>query len=627
MDFKIDSLEKYQQQCEFAQNSPEIFWDNIAQNYSWAKQWNKVSQCDLESGNINWFNGAELNITANCLDRHLADKADQIALIWEPNNPDDEIIKLTYRQLYEEVIKFAALLRKQNVEKGDRVCIYMPMIPEAVIAMLACARIGAIHSVVFAGFSAKALAGRINDCGAKLLITSDRLYRGAKTLNLLDIANEALQESDTINQVIIYKRSQDTINIVKPYIIWQDNITEFDDIKDQEATIVKAEDPLFILYTSGSTGKPKGVVHHVAGYMVYAGYSFQNVFQYQENDVYFCTADIGWITGHTYMVYGPLLCGATMLMFEGVPTYPNPSRFWDIIEKHQVNIFYTAPTAIRALMKYGDEFIDNYKLASLKTLGTVGEPINQEAWQWYSDKVGKKNCPIVDTWWQTETGGILISALANVTKGKATFASLPLPGIKPVILDDNGNEITEPNVTGNLCFKNPWPSMIRNVWGNRDAYMKNYFSRFKGCYFSGDGCFKSKDGYFRITGRVDDVINVSGHRIGTAEIENVINMHDDINESAVIGFPHDIKGEGIHAFIITNQNIQLVDQDVIDLVAKEIGNIAKPDKITFVADLPKTRSGKIMRRILKKIVANDDNLGDISTLVNPEVIELLKDRA
>ena len=456
MDFKIDSLEKYQQQCEFAQNSPEIFWDNIAQNYSWAKQWNKVSQCDLESGNINWFNGAELNITANCLDRHLADKADQIALIWEPNNPDDEIIKLTYRQLYEEVIKFAALLRKQNVEKGDRVCIYMPMIPEAVIAMLACARIGAIHSVVFAGFSAKALAGRINDCGAKLLITSDRLYRGAKTLNLLDIANEALQESDTINQVIIYKRSQDTINIVKPYIIWQDNITEFDDIKDQEATIVKAEDPLFILYTSGSTGKPKGVVHHVAGYMVYAGYSFQNVFQYQENDVYFCTADIGWITGHTYMVYGSLLCGATMLMFEGVPTYPNPSRFWDIIEKHQVNIFYTAPTAIRALMKYGDEFIDNYKLASLKTLGTVGEPINQEAWQWYSDKVGKKNCPIVDTWWQTETGGILISALANVTKGKATFASLPLPGIKPVILDDNGNEITEPNVTGNLCFKNPW---------------------------------------------------------------------------------------------------------------------------------------------------------------------------
>ena len=627
MGFKINSLEKYQQQSEFAQNSPELFWDNIAQNYSWVKKWNKVSQCDLESGNINWFNGAELNITANCLDRHLADKADQIALIWEPNNPDDKIIELTYRQLYEEVIKFAVLLKKQNVQKGDRVCIYMPMIPEAVIAMLACARIGAIHSVVFAGFSAKALAGRMNDCGAKLLITSDRLYRGAKTLNLLDIANEALQESDTIKQVIIYKRSQDNINIVKPYIIWQDNITEFDDIKDQEATIVKAEDPLFILYTSGSTGKPKGVVHHVAGYMVYAGYSFQNVFQYQENDVYFCTADIGWITGHTYMVYGPLLCGATMLMFEGVPTYPNPSRFWDIIEKHQVNIFYTAPTAIRALMKYGDEFIDNYKLASLKTLGTVGEPINQEAWQWYSDKVGKKNCPIVDTWWQTETGGVLISALANVTKGKATFASLPLPGIKPVILDDNGNEITESNVTGNLCFKNPWPSMIRNVWGNHDAYIKNYFSRFKGYYFSGDGCFKSADGYFRITGRVDDVINVSGHRIGTAEIENVINMHDAINESAVIGFPHDIKGEGIHAFIITNQDVKLIDRDIIDLVAKEIGNIAKPDKITFVADLPKTRSGKIMRRILKKIIANDDNLGDISTLVNPEVIDLLKERA
>jgi acetyl-CoA synthetase len=624
MNFKIDSLEKYQEQTLLAKSDPEKFWNNIAEKYQWEQKWSEVSQYDLSSGNINWFNGAKSNITINCLDRHLADRATDIALIWEPNDPKDQVIKLTYQELYEEVVRFASLLKKQGINKGDRVCIYMPMIVESVVAMLACARIGAIHSVVFAGFSAKALAGRIADCEAKLLITSDRLYRGNKTLNLLEIANDALKVDTTIEKLIIYKRSADQIAVTKPYIVWQEEILPFN-LEDTNAVILDAEDPLFILYTSGSTGVPKGVVHHNAGYMVYAGYSFQNVFQYQANDIYFCTADIGWITGHTYMVYGPLLCAGTILMFEGVPTYPNPSRFWDIVEKHQVNILYTAPTAIRALMKYGDEFIDNYKLDSIKVLGTVGEPINQEAWQWYYDKVGKSRVPIVDTWWQTETGGILISALANITKGKATFASSPLPGINPIILDNDGKEITQANITGNLCFKQAWPAMIRQVWNNKESYLKNYFKQFPGYYFSGDGCFKSKSGYFRITGRVDDVINVSGHRIGTAEIENVINMHELVNESAVIGVPHEIKGEAIYAFVATKKSaLDISRSEIIELLSKEIGNIAKPDKITFVVDLPKTRSGKIMRRILKKIVANDNDLGDISTLVNPEILDCLR---
>ena len=623
MSFHITSQVEYDNQYDFSKKNPEKFWDDIANCFQWSKKWSETVNYDLENGKVEWFKGAKLNITTNCLDRHLnGTKKDDIALIWEPNNPNDQVVKITYQELYNKVLQFARLLKDKNVQKGDRVSIYMPMIPEAIIAMLACARVGAIHSVVFAGFSANSLANRINDCKSKILITADELYRGEKTVPLLEIANEALADCDSITNVIIYKRSNREISTKKPYIIWQDEIVNY--ASQCEAEIVESSDPLFILYTSGSTGKPKGVVHNTAGYMVYTAYSFQNVFQYQDKDRYFCTADIGWITGHSYLVYGPLLCGATIVMYEGVPTYPNPSRFWDIIEKHQVNIFYTAPTAIRALMQKGDQYVKNYQLNSLKTLGTVGEPINKEAWEWYHNNIGKGRCPIVDTWWQTETGGILISSLAGVTKERATFASLPLPGVFPTILDNSGAEIEQYDQTGNLCFKFPWPSMLATTWGDHDRCVDTYYKRFKGYYFSGDGCFKSSDGFYRITGRVDDVINVSGHRFGTAEIENAINMHEDVTESAVIGIPHEVKGEGICAYVISNKNAHVTQDDITNIITKWIGNIAKPDKIFFITDLPKTRSGKIMRRILRKIAINDNNLGDTSTLINPEIITELQ---
>ena len=626
MSFKINSATEYQQQCQFAADNPTEFWNNIADNFSWEKKWDKTYECDLNNGKITWFKNAQLNITLNCLERHIDNgKQDNIALIWEPNDPNDKSLSFTYGKLYNKTLQFAALLKDHNVSKGDRVSIYMPMVPEALIAMLACARLGAVHSVVFAGFSANSLAGRINDCGSKFLITADILKRGAKEIRLIDIANEALNSCDSIEKAIIYKRNDAAVSSPKPYIIWQEEINKYQ--AECPAEIIDSEDPLFILYTSGSTGKPKGIVHSSAGYMVYSAYSFQNVFQYQEQDIYFCTADIGWITGHSYLVYAPLLCGATTVMFEGVPTYPDAGRFWDIIEKHKINIFYTAPTAIRALMQHGDSFVHRAKLDSLKTLGTVGEPINEEAWQWYCDKVGKRNCPIVDTWWQTETGAIMISSLSGITNSKPSFAGFPLPGIAPIILDNDAVEVTQDNVTGNLCFKNPWPSMLRTMWGDHQRAIDTYYSKFKGYYFSGDGCFKTQEGLHRITGRVDDVINVSGHRFGTAEIENAINTHHNITESAVIGIPHKIKGEGIYAFIIADRNIEIKQDEIITLITQQIGSIAKPEKIIFVSDLPKTRSGKIMRRILKKIAVNDNDLGDISTLINPDIITELKNLA
>jgi len=626
MELKINSLAEYERRYNLAKNNPKEFWDNIAKNFNWFQKWNKTYASDFGKADTKWFLNGKTNLATNCLDRHLVTKANDIAIIWESNDVNTESKRLTYKELHAKTCQFANLLKQKGIEKGDRVCLYMPMIPEAVIAMLACARIGAVHSVVFAGFSATALADRIKNCEAKIVITSDRLFRGDKTLNLLDIVNDALeQDCNTVTDVITYKRSSDNLKSKANLSIWQEEVINCK--SECRAEELDSEDPLFILYTSGSTGKPKGVLHSTAGYMVYAAYSFQNVFQYEENDIFFCTADVGWITGHTYLTYGPLLSGATILMFEGVPTYPTPSRFWEIIEKHQVNIFYTAPTAIRALMLKGDQYVDNFDMSSLKTLGTVGEPINKEAWEWYNEKVGKNKCPIVDTWWQTETGGILISPLAGLTKTTPTYATKPLPGIEPILLDNNGQEVTEANVQGNLCFKQPWPSIIRSTWGDHNRCIETYFSQFPGYYFSGDGAFKSEQGDFRIIGRVDDVINVSGHRIGTAEIENAINMHEKITESAVIGFPHEVKGEGIHAFVIAKLNEENLEQEILHLVNQQIGAIAKPDKITIVPDLPKTRSGKIMRRILRKIAANENDLGDTSTLVNPEIVEKLKETA
>lgn len=628
--YSIDSKEKYQEFKELANKDSDNFWSQIAGNYHWFENFNKVSNCDLKDAKISWFEGGKTNISYNCLDRHLEERGDQIAVIYEPNGVNEEAIKYTYLELYEEVCKFSNLLEANNVKKGDRVCIYMPMTIQGAIAMLACTRIGAIHSVVFAGFSAKALQDRIIDSKAKVLITSDLLFRGEKTLELFEIASQALEGKTPVETVILYQRSnsvQDPKNLPK-ILIWQDEIVKYSN--KHEAAKLDSEDTSFILYTSGSTGKPKGVMHSTAGYMTYVGYSFQNVFSYQENDVFFCTADIGWITGHSYLVYGPLLNGATTIMFEGVPTYPDASRFWQIIEKHKVNIFYTAPTAIRALMKKGDEFVDKYEMSSLKVLGTVGEPINEEAWNWYNEKVGKKNCQIVDTWWQTETGGILISALPNLTKSKASFAGNPLPGIEPILLDNEGVEVIEADISGNLCIKKPWPSMIRGVWGDKEKFIDTYLSKFPGYYFAGDGAFRNSEGLYRIVGRVDDVINVSGHRLGSAEIENAINKHEEICESAVIGFPHDVKGEAICAFAIAKKDladkIDDVRQEIIALVKKEIGGVAIPDKIFISSDLPKTRSGKIMRRILKKLINKEQDLGDITTLVNPEIVEQLKEK-
>ena len=631
INFKISSDIEYTEQFKKIEAEPQSFWAKVAESFVWQEKWNAVLRSNFDEGKFNWFGGGKLNITTNCLDRHLGGKANDVAIIWESNNPLTESKSITYQELFNQVCQFSNLLLANKIKAGDRVCIYMPMIPEAVVAMLACARIGAVHSVVFAGFSSTALAGRIKDCGSKMLITADYSYRGNKTIKLFDIANEAVRGCETIENVVIYKRTDEELfGFEKNLIVWQDEIIKYS--ADSKAAIVNSEDPLFVLYTSGSTGKPKGVVHSTAGYMVYSAYSFANVFDYEENDLFFCTADIGWITGHSYLVYGPLLNGGRILMFEGVSTYPTPSRFWEIIDKHRVNIFYTAPTAIRALMHKGDEFVDGFDLSSLKTLGTVGEPIDEEAWHWYDTKIGKGRCNIVDTWWQTETGGIMISALAGKTKSKPVFAGLPLPGIIPILLDDNGREINKANVVGNLCFKNAWPSIIRTIWGDHKKCFDTYFKKFPGYYFSGDGALRDENGLFRIIGRVDDVINTSGHRLGAAEIENVVNMHSLISESAVIGCDHQIKGEGICIFAIVknlaqnleNNGEEKIKNEISKLIEKQISAIAKPDKIYLVADLPKTRSGKIMRRVLKKMISDDADLGDVSTLMNPDVVSDLK---
>ena len=620
---RINSLSEYFKKYELSEKDPESFWSEIADSFTWKKKWDKVLNWDFEKVNINWFQNAKLNITENIFERNLKLRGDKTAIIWEPNDPSESPIYLSYNQLYEETCRFSNALRAKGIKKGDRVIIYMPMVPEAAIAMLACARVGAVHSVVFAGFSSTSLADRINDCQAKMVLTSDGNFRGNKTIPVKPVVDEALEKSSTIESVIVLERTKQDIVMKDGRDHWWHDCIK-DESKVFDAEVLDSEDMLFILYTSGSTGKPKGVVHSSAGYMVYSAYTFQNVFQYDEDDIYWCTADVGWITGHSYIVYGPLLCGATSVMFEGIPTFPNVSRFWDIVDKFKINQFYTAPTAIRALQAHGLEPLKNNSLESLKVIGSVGEPINEEAWHWYHDNVGKGNCPLVDTWWQTETGGIMISALAGITPNKPAHASLPLPGIHPVIVDAEGNELIGNNVQGNLCIKFPWPSILRTTYGDHQRCINTYFSNYKGMYFTGDGVKRDHDGYLRILGRVDDVINVSGHRMGTAEVENAINEHEEVIESAVVGYPHNIKGEGIYAYVIVNSKSSddIIKGEIIDVVRRVIGPIAKPDKVQIVSGLPKTRSGKIMRRILRKIASNDyKNLGDTSTLLNPNVVE------
>ena len=626
---RIKSLSDYFKKYELSEKDPESFWSEIAESFTWKKKWDKVLDWDFEKVNINWFQNAKLNITENIFERNLKERGDKTAIIWEPNDPSESPIHITYKELYEETCRFSNALRAKGIKKGDRVIIYMPMVPEAAIAMLACARVGAVHSVVFAGFSSTSLADRINDCQAKMVLTSDGNFRGSKTIPVKPVVDEALEKCSTIQSVIVLERTKQNVEMLdgRDYW-WHDCINQEPKVCDAE--VLDSEDMLFILYTSGSTGKPKGVVHSSAGYMVYSAYTFQNVFQYDENDIYWCTADVGWITGHSYIVYGPLLCGATTVMFEGVPTFPNVSRFWDIVDKFKINQFYTAPTAIRALQAHGLEPLKNNSLDSLKVIGSVGEPINEEAWHWYHDNIGKGNCPLVDTWWQTETGGIMISALAGITPNKPAHASLPLPGIHPVIVDSEGNELPGNNVQGNLCIKFPWPSIVRTTYGDHQRCINTYFSNYKGMYFTGDGVKRDHDGYLRILGRVDDVINVSGHRMGTAEVENAINEHEDVIESAVVGYPHDIKGEGIYAYVIINSKSSddVIKAEIVNVVRRVIGPIAKPDKIQIVSGLPKTRSGKIMRRILRKVASNDfGNLGDTSTLLNPDVVEEIIDGA
>jgi len=627
---QITSIEQYQQEYKYSIENPEAFWAEQANNFVWQKKWDKVLDWNFEEPDVKWFAGGKLNITENCLDRHLLNKSNQVAIIWEPNNPNEASRKISYKELHTEVSRFANVLKNNGAKKGDRICLYMPMIPELAIAVLACARIGAIHSVVFAGFSFKSLSDRINDANCNIVVTADGAYRGAKDIPLKSVIDEALQTCPTVKKVIVYKRTNTPIIMQSGRDVWwHEELQKVND--DCKAEVMDAEDMLFILYTSGSTGAPKGVVHTTAGYMVYVDYTFKNVFQYKEGDVYWCTADVGWITGHSYLVYGPLLAGATTLMFEGIPTYPDAGRFWNVIDKHKVNIFYTAPTAIRSLEALGLDFVKPYKLDSLRVLGSVGEPINEEAWHWYDEHIGKHNCPIVDTYWQTETGGIMISPLAGITKTKPGYATLPIPGIQPVIVDEKGVELIGNDVEGRLCIKFPWPGMIRTTYGNHARCRDTYFGTYKGYYFTGDGCKRDQDGYYRITGRVDDVIKVSGHLLGTAEIENAINEHADIVESAVVAFPHDIKGWGIYAFVICDHERKDVDKlkkEIIETVTKYMGSIAKPDKIQIVKGLPKTRSGKIMRRILRKIAENDaENIGDISTLLDPTVVEEIKEGA
>lgn len=620
--YQISTEEEYQNHYAESVNDPSKFWDDIAQSFSWKKKWDQTLKWDFDKPKVEWFVNGKLNITENCLDRHLENNANKTAIIWEPNNPSDEVRKYTYAELTKEVNQFSNILVNNGIQKGDRVCIYLPMIPEAAFAILACARVGAIHSVVFAGFSAKALADRIQDAEAKMVITSDGLLRGDKKLLLRNIVGEAIANCPTIKTVLTIQHTRDEVQTNHLDKWYHDELKMASD--QFSAVEMDSEDELFILYTSGSTGQPKGVVHSIAGYMVYADYSFRNVFQPEDGDVFWCTADVGWVTGHSYIVYGPLLAGTTCVMFEGIPTYPAADRFWQVIEKHKVNQFYTAPTAIRALMVSGKEFPDKYAMSSLKIIGSVGEPINQEAWEWYHQHVGKGKAALVDTWWQTETGGILISNLGEIGVHKPTHAGLPLPGIQPVLLTAEG-EIIEANQTeGLLAVKFPWPAMIRTTWGDHERCRQVYFSAFKGYYFTGDGAKRDENGLYRIIGRVDDVINVSGHRLGTAEVENAINEHEQVVESAVVGFPHEIKGQGIYAFVICHGK---VDEDLyrkqIELVVSDIiGRIAKPDKIQFVTGLPKTRSGKIMRRILRKIAeGSHDQLGDVSTLLDPSVVE------
>ena len=616
------NIEEYNKLYKHSITNPEEFWSEVADSFIWKNKWSKVLDYDFSKPKFEWFVDGKLNITENCLDRHVENTPEKTAIIFEPNDPDGDTMCISYKELHSRVCSFANVLKSNNVQKGDRVCIYLPMVPELAIAVLACARIGAVHSVVFAGFSSTALAARINDASCKMVLTSDGSFRGNKTIDLKSIVDEALNDCDCVDSVIVLNRINSGITLKNNEKWWHDELLKVND--DCPPEIMDSEDSLFILYTSGSTGKPKGMVHSCGGYMVYSSYSFKNVFDYNDDDIYWCTADIGWITGHSYIVYGPLLNGATTIMFEGVPSYPDFGRFWQICEKYKVNQFYTAPTAIRALAKHPVELVNKYDLSSLKVLGTVGEPINEEAWDWYNINVGKGKCPIVDTWWQTETGGIMITSLANVTEGKPTFATKPMMGIQPVLFDENAKEFEDNNKNGILGIKYPWPSIARTIYGDHKRYKNVYFSAYPGYYFPGDGAFRDDNGNYRITGRVDDVVIVSGHNLGTAPIEDAINMHDNVVESALVGFPHYIKGNALYAFVILKDetNSKNIVKEINDLISKTIGPIAKPEKIQIVPGLPKTRSGKIMRRILRKIASGEKkNFGDISTLLNPEVVE------
>ena len=629
--YKIDNFERYFKHYNKSIREPRKFWGKIAEeNFTWYQQWDKVVDFNMENADIKWFTEAKVNIVKNCIDRHLAKRGEKTAIIFEPNDPNEPALHITYNELYERVGKMANVLREQGIKKGDRVCIYLPMIPELAVSVLACARIGAIHSVVFAGFSASAVASRINDSECKMVITSDGGFRGNKTIDLKGIIDDALVNCPSVTSVLVAKRTNTKVNMKEGRDQWLQPLLDAA-LTNNVAEIMDAEDPLFILYTSGSTGKPKGMVHTTAGYMVYTAYTFKNVFNYEENDIFWCTADIGWITGHSYILYGPLLNGATTVIFEGIPSYPDFSRFWEVIEKHKVTQFYTAPTAIRALAKESLDYVQKFPFKSLKVIGSVGEPINEEAWHWYNDHVGGKKCPVVDTWWQTETGGILISPIAFVTPTKPTYATLPLPGIQPVLMDDKRNEIEGNQVVGSLCIKFPWPGIARTIWGDHQRYKDTYFSAFPGKYFTGDGALRDEVGYYRITGRVDDVVIVSGHNLGTAPIEDAINEHPAVAESAIVGFPHDIKGNALYGYVILKETGEYRDRDNLSKeinqhVSDHIGPIAKLDKIQFVSGLPKTRSGKIMRRILRKIAEGDfSNFGDTTTLLNPEVIEEIKE--
>ncbi len=633
--YQIKSLEEYTAAYKESIENPEQFWAAIAEQFVWKKKWDKVLYWNFSRPEIQWFKGGKLNITENCIDRHLETMGDKPAIIWEPNNPEERTRIVTYNRLHKRVCQFAQVLKNNGVKKGDRVCIYMGMVPELAYAVLGCARIGAIHSVIFGGFSAQSIADRMYDAKAEFIVTCDGAYRGNKDIPLKAIIDDALIGNRTVKKVIVYTRTRTPVSMLKGRDVWWEDEMEYAETQVEKEGVVSfpaqemdAEDPLFILYTSGSTGKPKGVVHTIGGYMVWANYTFLNTFQYQQGDVHFCTADIGWITGHSYILYGPLSAGGTSVMFEGIPTFPDAGRFWDITDKYKVNILYTAPTAIRSLMSFGLAPLEGKDLSSLKVLGTVGEPINEEAWHWYDEHIGKKKCPIVDTWWQTETGGILITNLAAITPAKPGWATLPMPGIQPVLVDDKGNEVTigvGGLLSGNLCIKAPWPGMLRTTWGDHERCRTNYFATYPNLYFTGDGALKDAQGNYRITGRVDDVLNVSGHRIGTAEVENAINMHAGVIESAVVGYPHDIKGQGIYAYVIyspAHTDMELVKKDIFQTVSRVIGAIARPDKIQFVQGLPKTRSGKIMRRILRKIAEGETaNLGDTSTLLDPGVVE------